>query len=352
MGSGTCVGAYIYSSPQQLYAQALEHLTAQPRDQQHNTTTLRRYPPQLIMSALSVRLVRPTTVLAGVAIGGASYAFVRNVHADTGAPAKVFGRGPAFVSLSLESSEQVNHNTKLLRFKLPNESDVSGLSLTCEYLWGTSQVLYADIVTAAVLTASWPKGSWTPVARPYTPVSSSDETGKLELLVKHYPSGKQSTHLHSLKPGDSLLFAAALRSHQWKPNSVPHVTLIAGGSGVTPIYQLARGILSNPEDKTKVTLVYAANTDEDILLKKEFDDFQKEFPGRFEAVYAVSQPAGGSTIRKGRVSKELLAEVTQSKDGNVFMCGPPAMEAALKGDRKTKGILEELGYRKDQIHSF
>lgn len=110
--------------------------------------------------------------------------------------------------------------------------------------------------------------------------------------------------------------------------------------------------MSNPEDKSKVTLVYAANTEEDILLKKEFDGFQKEFPGRFEAIYAVSQPAEGSTVRKGPVSKELLAEVTQSKDGKVFLCGPPAMEAALKGNKKAKGILKELGYRKDQVHSF
>ena len=86
------------------------------------------------MFALSTRLARPATILAGVAMSGASYAFVRNVHADTGAPTKVFGRGPAFVSLQLESSEQVNHNTKLLRFKLPNETDVSDLSLTCKYL--------------------------------------------------------------------------------------------------------------------------------------------------------------------------------------------------------------------------
>ncbi|KAF3046412.1 hypothetical protein E8E12_008140 [Didymella heteroderae] len=238
-------------------------------------------------------------------------------------------------TLEPQQSEQVNHNTKLLRFKLPKEDYVSGLS------W-----------TSAILTASWPKGSWTPVARPYTPISSIDEPGKLELLVKHYPGGKQSTHLHSLKPGDSLLFAAALRSHRWEPNSVPHVTLIAGGCGVTPIYQLARGILSDPEDKTKITLVYGANTEEDILLKNELDDIQKEFPGRFETLYAISQPAKGSTIRKGRVSKELLAEVARPNDGKVFMCGPPAMEAALKGDRNTKGILEELGYKKDQIHSF
>lgn len=86
------------------------------------------------MSALAVRLSRPTTLLAGIAIGGATYASIRSIHADTGAPARVFGRGPAFVSLPLESSEQVNHNTKLLRFKLPKEGDLSGLSWTCKYL--------------------------------------------------------------------------------------------------------------------------------------------------------------------------------------------------------------------------
>lgn len=177
----------------------------------------------------------------------------------------------------------------------------------------------------------------------------------LDLLVKQYTNGKQSTHLHSLRPGDSLLFIAALRSHQWTPNTVSHVTLIAGGSGITPIYQLARGILTNPADKTKVTLIYAANSEEDILLRSEFDAFQKQFPDRFDAVYAVSNPTEGSKIRKGRVTKELLAEVARSRpslDGKVFLCGPPAMEAVLKGDRKTKGILEELGYAESQVHTF
>jgi len=34
------------------------------------------------------------------------------------------------------------------------------------------------------------------------------------------------------------------------------------------------------------------------------------------------------------------------------VCGPPAMEKALVGARKQGGVLEELGYRKDQIHTF
>ncbi|KAF2019546.1 oxidoreductase NAD-binding domain-containing protein [Aaosphaeria arxii CBS 175.79] len=287
--------------------------------------------------------IRPTPVVASIAIGGISLGLmsklmVRNIHADSGAPQKVFGGGLAMVSLPLESSMLVNHNTKLLRFKLPSNNHISGLSLT-----------------GAVLTLSWPKGRWLPVARPYTPISASDQPGVVDLLVKRYPDGKQSSHLHSLQPGETLRFAAAIPGVTWKANSVPHVTLIAGGAGITPIFQLAQGILRNPEDKTVITLVYGANTDEDVLLKKEFDGFEKEFPGRFKAVYTVSRPFEKSPFRGGYVTKQLLEEVTESpldRKTKVFVCGPPSMETSLVGSRSEQGILEQLGYRKDQIHKF
>jgi cytochrome-b5 reductase len=34
------------------------------------------------------------------------------------------------------------------------------------------------------------------------------------------------------------------------------VGLIAGGTGISPCYQLIKAILSNPNDKTQVSLVY------------------------------------------------------------------------------------------------
>ncbi|MCI26872.1 NADH-cytochrome b5 reductase 1, partial [Trifolium medium] len=43
--------------------------------------------------------------------------------------------------------------------------------------------------------------------------------------------------------------------------------MLAGGSGITPMFQVARAILENPSDKTKVHLIYANVTYEDILLK-------------------------------------------------------------------------------------
>ena len=46
---------------------------------------------------------------------------------------KVFkGGDQGFVSLLLDKVEDINHNTKRFRFKLPDENDVSGLQVACE----------------------------------------------------------------------------------------------------------------------------------------------------------------------------------------------------------------------------
>jgi len=178
----------------------------------------------------------------------------------------------------------------------------------------------------------------------------ADEPGSIDLLIKAYPNGQASTYLHSLTPGETLFFLTALPGYKWKPNAFKHITLIAGGAGITPIYQLAQGILSNLEDKTGITLVWGVNRDEDVLLEKEFGELERRFPGRFERVVTVSRPVEGSVLRKGYVTKDLLEEMLREKRGEkVFVCGPPAMEKALLGKG---GVLEELGFKKDQVHKF
>lgn len=162
-----------------------------------------------------------------------------------------------------------------------------------------------------------------------------------------------STHLHGLQPGQSLFFLSSLKGYQWKPNAHKHIALIAGGAGITPIYQLAQAILRNPEDKTALTVVFGVNSDSDVLLKKEFADWEKQFPDRFKAIYTVSRPVEGSPHLKGYVTKELLQKVVSNKkETMVFVCGPPSMEQALVGGWRRQGILQDLGFSKDQIHKF
>lgn len=216
-------------------------------------------------------------------------------------------------------------------------------------------------MTAALLTVAIPKGRTLPVLRPYTPITPSDTPGHMDLLIKRYPQGAQSTHLHSLAPGDSVLFAMCIPGYKWTPNKHKSVTLIAGGAGITPAYQLIQGILENPEDKTKITLVFGVNSEQDVLLNEEFKQYEARYPDRFKAVYAVSGLKGESErFRKGYVTEALLRELAApASDANtkVMVCGPPAMEEALLGGKgwvggRTGGILERLGYRKDQIHQF
>ncbi|CAO2649666.1 Nn.00g070510.m01.CDS01 [Neocucurbitaria sp. VM-36] len=182
-----------------------------------------------------------------------------------------------------------------------------------------------------------------------------DEPGHVDLLVKKYPEGKTSTYLHSLQPGDKVLFWKVPGGYQWAPNQHQRVLLIAGGAGITPVYQLAQGILTNPSDKTSITLVFGVNTDADLLFKDEFKKFEQMHPGRFKAIYVVSHPNNSSNSRKGRVSESLLRETmndTDEQPTKVFVCGPPGMETSLLGGRSEVGILGQLGFQKEQIYKF
>ena len=162
-----------------------------------------------------------------------------------------------------------------------------------------------------------------------------------------------------MAPGDSISFTGPLKGYQWTPNKHSQITLIAGGSGITPIYQLIQGILKNPEERTKITLVYGVNSDEDILLRDRFVEFDKKFPARFKAFYTVSKPSEGSSLPKGYIDKHFLQKAIQElrvEDNMIFLCGPPPMEKAMLGNKGffggEGGILDQLGYTKDRVYKF
>lgn len=196
--------------------------------------------------------------------------------------------------------------------------------------------------------------------RPYTPISDPDEPGHVDLLVKRYSDGKMSNHLHSLVPGQTLSFKTGpLLTYEWTPNKHSQIALITGGAGITPMYQLTRAILNNPQDKTKITLIFGVNSDADVLFESEFRELEKKYPGRFKAVYTVSNPTANSSFSKGYVTRELLKENIpgpNERDVKVLFCGPPAMEKAIAGPRGllgsqggVGGVMKELGYSNDQV---
>lgn len=261
-------------------------------------------------------------------------------------PSKVFKGGEqGFMPLTLDKIEDINHNTKKFRFKFEDSGAVSGLH-----------------VASALLTKFQKEGDEKPTVRPYTPTSDEDQRGFLDFIIKKYPDGPMSEHIHALKPGDSVDIKGPIPKYAWDANKHKQIALIAGGTGITPMWQLCRAIFKNPEDKTKVTLIFGNVTKEDMLLKKEFDELENNYPDRFRAFYVLDNPPEGWKQGKGFITKDLLKEtIPGPKEENikVFVCGPPGLYNAISGTKKSPseqgeltGYLKELGYGDDQVYKF
>ena len=171
-----------------------------------------------------------------------------------------------------------------------------------------------------------------------------------------------SEHIHNLKPGDTLSFKGPLPKYPWSANKHTHISLIAGGTGITPMYQLVRAIFNNPDDTTKISLVFGNVGEGDILLKEEFEKLEKSYPNRFRAWYTLDNPPDGWKHGKGFISKELLKEVLpdpKSENIKIFVCGPPGLYKSISGAKVSPqdqgdltGTLKDLGYGKDQVYKF
>ena len=180
--------------------------------------------------------------------------------------------------------------------------------------------------------------------------------------MKVYPNGVMSEHMHSMEPEQRLDFKGPIPKLPYEANKYKHVAFIAGGTGITPMYQIARAIFNNPADKTKVTLVFGNVSEDDILLKKEFEHLENTYPQRFRAFHVLNTPPKEWRGSKGFIDKELLKTVLpepKTEDIKIMVCGPPPMYKAISGAKvspsdqgEVDGILKELGYNKDQVYKF
>lgn len=157
-----------------------------------------------------------------------------------------------WVDFKLENVEKYNDNTSIYTFSFPSPDMIAG----------------GEVASALVVKASDPEAlrddKGKPVIRPYTPITANDTPGQLKLMVKTYPDGKMSQHIAHLNKGDALSFKGPIQKFKYKPNQFEHGVCVAGGSGVTPMYQMISHAMKQPGDKTKFTLIFANQTEKDI----------------------------------------------------------------------------------------
>lgn len=246
-----------------------------------------------------------------------------------------------FRSFTVHKVETLSPNTKRITFALPGD----------DYEMG--------ITTASCLAAK-AKINGKNVIRAYTPTNLNNELGFLELVVKGYPTGLMSKHIVELQEGDALDMKGPFLKFKYEAGKYKKLGLIAGGSGITPMLQLIKQVCRNPADHTEVVLLFANQTEDDILLRDEIDALTYLYP-QFKVVYVLDKPSETWTGPTGFVSKELIEEFmpAPSDDNLVCVCGPPPMMYHVSGDKakdksqgELQGLLKELHYTSTQVFKF
>jgi len=104
--------------------------------------------------------------------------------------------------------------------------------------------------------------------------------------------------------------------------------MMAGGTGITPMLQILHAVMTNASDPTVVSLLYANQTEGDILVREELEYLARKHPERLQLWYTVDRPpATGWSYSTGFITAEMISErlPPPSDTTLVLMCGPPPM---------------------------
>ncbi|KAG0256768.1 NADH-cytochrome b5 reductase [Mortierella polycephala] len=237
---------------------------------------------------------------------------------------------------TLEDKVVCSPNTAMYKFALPNKHDLLNLPI------GQHISIMANI-------------NGKDISRSYTPTSSSDDIGHFVLCIKSYPQGNISKMFGELKIGDTINARGPKGQFNYTPNMCRAIGMIAGGTGLTPMLQIIRAIVKNPNDKTQVNFIFANVTEEDIILKAELDRLSEKHP-QFKVYYVLNNPPADWTGGVGFVNADMIKEhlPAPANDIKILLCGPPPMIAAMSK------VTQELGYDKvnavsklpDQVFKF
>ncbi|XP_029317834.1 NADH-cytochrome b5 reductase 3 [Cottoperca gobio] len=236
-------------------------------------------------------------------------------------------------ALRLLDKQIVSHDTRKFRFALPSPEHILGLPI--------GQHIYLSAKVDGKL-----------VVRPYTPVSSDDDKGFVDLVVKIYfkdvnpkfpEGGKLSQYLESLRVNDTIDFRGpsgllvykakgvfAIQSDKKSPadtKTAKHVGMIAGGTGITPMLQLITAVMKDPKDQTVCHLLFANQTEKDILLRPELEEIQVNNPDRFKLWFTLDRAPEDWEYSQGFINEDMIKDhlPPPSDDTLILMCGPPPM---------------------------
>ena len=222
-----------------------------------------------------------------------------------------------------------------------------------------------------MVSEKFPDGE--PITRKYTPISWIEQLGRLDILIKVYfknekfpDGGKLSNYLNDMKEGEEITIRGPFGKFQYhgeglckikiKLNPVTYhekkykkIGLLGAGTGITPLFQILQSADFNKEKEVEFTLFFGNTTEEDILLKKELEEFLENKNFNFKLIFMLSKPHNEWKGEVGHFNIDNIKKYMPepSSDTIILHCGPRNLCREIYQDSLVK-----LGHDKLNIFEF
>ena len=166
------------------------------------------------------------------------------------------------------------------------------------------------------------------LTRPYTissaPFDARGEQGYVEVTIRrNRPYLVPDWFFENVGVGTVLQGNMPFGTFYYEPlRDSKNLLALAGGSGITPFYSMAREIAYGKMKGVRLTILYGSVHHSDIVLGEELARVERDCP-EVKVVHVLSGDEGW-TGEKGFITKELIAKY-MGEDPTVLFCGPIAM---------------------------
>ncbi|HEU5005496.1 MAG TPA: FAD-binding oxidoreductase [Jatrophihabitantaceae bacterium] len=171
--------------------------------------------------------------------------------------------------------------------------------------------------------------------RCYSPACSQYRAdGKIELTVRAHHGGLVSRYLYAnARPGMVLGLAQADGTFVLPEQRPDRILLISGGSGITPVMSMLR-TLREENYAGELAFLHYCDSTADL-------PYLDELAGLDGVVLATTRTSDGQLT--GRFGQEHLDAVAPwFADAQTYLCGPPALMAAVREHYRDLGVADRL----------
>lgn len=172
------------------------------------------------------------------------------------------------------------------------------------------------------------------------PISIASYSNKhMDLCIRNV--GNVTNSIHKLKKGNKVFVRGPLgNGYPMEKFYNKNIILIGGGTGVAPLIGVAQYIINKRNKFNNLDMFLGFRSPEDILFKRNFKSWQKEFN-----FYITVDKADRKWKKNVGVITKLLEKIRPSnKNSIVIICGPPMMI------KFTVQTLKKFGFKDGQIY--